>query len=88
MKKTRRHLLYALLITAALWLGNARADNFIRVYATYANTEDTVGMAEQFLAFGISTPVFLPPYTLRVTVNPVSDSQYKATTRITTTIAT
>ena len=79
MRTIKKELVCALFFLMVIGITPAYADNFLRVYSTYANTEDTVGMSEQFLAYGITIPVFLPPYTLQFTVNPVTDSTYKAT---------
>ena len=55
-----------------------KADNFIRVYATYSGTQDTVGMAEHFLLFGTKIPVFLPPYTIHLDIHPLAEDKFKA----------
>lgn len=78
MSLRNRIVISVISICFTLFLTPARADNFLRVYATISGTADTVGMAEHFAVFGVKTPVFIPPYTLHFYITPLPDSTYQA----------
>lgn len=73
-----KQIAFSIIIVVLLSSIPAKADNFLRVYATKSGTADTIGIAEHFLVFGTSIPVFIPPYTLHISIYPMTDDIYKA----------
>ena len=59
MNLLSRFLIFIITCGLIISASPLKADNFLRVYASRSGTQDTVGLAEHFLAFGIKIPVFM-----------------------------
>ena len=78
MSFVNKVLAISLLLVIVVISTPAQADDFLRVYATYSGTDDTIDIAEHYLAYGLQIPAFIPPYTVHFEIFPWHDTLYKA----------